>query len=753
MKSCRETRACREVMRKVFSWKVRTGMGRLGVEYAFSVFTSSPFFSFTTHHDVFRCTQFSAGIHPASEACWGCTPAMSDSEYDSQPSTDSNEDAGRRSRRASQLPSSPRKRRRSTEILPDPKRRLKVPYNDRYRLLYNEEVAAAVARFDSDPPLHPHSGAQIGASIWTREEKGMFFAALTRLGKDDSVGIASAVKTKSIPEVRKFTLLLQQAAQKVDLHGDAKATLRDIPAAIEIGSDCNARLELTSDSLAMAQERFEAKVERERHGEHWLITPEIAQEIESAVTPSRAASTASSPPPAPDDEQRPNSSDVHMTDPPILRNIPEAKLLIPSAMLELSMSLFMNGSDIPPSSQPHWSTVESEFTSEPSIYRTAFNDFHNLVLSLTKRLMQASLIQATSRVRSLGNQHQHGVQLFVKRRDVHTAADILHLPRDGHNRWQTVARRCGLRVFDYKKKRENLWQGEKYLSWDEVEGLMGERSTRRSSSADGTTLNAAPVSYDEEFKIRAGRSGTPLPQELVTTSDIETDGGAERDWEQEDLTLNSLADDQSSQTSALNDRAPLKHEQGTAEYEKMTLEEFDREASRQEELKLWEVLGTSPPIQKPASLQRGDESESDVELPFGGDDWRDWTRYRAEWEEFDAPVSAAAFRTNRIVHDPSAPLNKGDQLASDVDMESGREGKKRKKRNATEIPIRGARAYAALQDRIATPEDWDPTSVDTDEDVNFPAPSIENIGTHAVVLRADDTDDDDADSVSDNEDN
>jgi hypothetical protein len=85
---------------------------------------------------------------------------------------------------------------------------------------------------------------------------------------------------------------LQDAAAKQD---DAKVTLRDIPAAIELGHVCDQKLEDAADALAWYQEKFEAAQEQERYGEYWLITPSIAEEIEDAMNGNSVAPTPSRP--------------------------------------------------------------------------------------------------------------------------------------------------------------------------------------------------------------------------------------------------------------------------------------------------------------------------------------------------------------------------------------------------------------------------------------------------------------------------
>jgi RNA polymerase I-specific transcription initiation factor RRN5 len=204
-------------------------------------------------------------------------------------------------RRRSSTPNTPRKRRRLDSLRIDTaglrkhdilrKREVEASYSDEYRVLFNEQVTQAASRFDLEQLVQYYT-KQVGSSIWSPQEQALFFAALERLGKDDLPGIAEAVGTKSDVEARDFLLVLQDAAAK---HRDAKVTLRDIPAAIELGDACSQKLEEAGDALAWYQERFEAEQEQERYGKYWLITPSVAEEIEDSINglaPSRPASAS-----------------------------------------------------------------------------------------------------------------------------------------------------------------------------------------------------------------------------------------------------------------------------------------------------------------------------------------------------------------------------------------------------------------------------------------------------------------------------
>ncbi|KAF2633497.1 hypothetical protein BU25DRAFT_405379 [Macroventuria anomochaeta] len=111
---------------------------------------------------------------------------------------------------------------------------------------------------------------------WQRA--GDSVAALERLGKDDVAGIAQTVGTNSIPETHELLLLLNDAATK---KGDVGLTLRDVPAAIEVGQECNEELDVIAEALAWCQEQWDVVEEQKRYSDYWLITPAIAEDIEN----------------------------------------------------------------------------------------------------------------------------------------------------------------------------------------------------------------------------------------------------------------------------------------------------------------------------------------------------------------------------------------------------------------------------------------------------------------------------------------
>jgi RNA polymerase I-specific transcription initiation factor RRN5 len=399
----------------------------------------------------------------------------------------------------------------------------------------------------------------------------------------------------------------------------------------------------------------------------------------------------------------------------ILDAIPEAQLLQPEAMLTLSRTLFMNRSPTIPSPWAHWSEYPSEFTTEPAIYRSAFNDFHTLVVSTTRRLMQTAIMQATSRLRSQRHRASKGILPFVKRRDVLAAVDIVGMKRDGKERWQGVARRCAVRVYEGGSQRDSRRKSRKEIPWEEVEKIMRPNE----GFLEPLTTDAETSDTDTSaFKRRAARSGTPLPMHRLALSDSEPDD----DDADSDVNMSDADSDdsrfhgiqKSASNPALQQRdhfgrfasLPPGAEASNTESKLQTLEQFDQEASRQEEQTLWEMLQLTVPLKqdKRQSEKEGDANvEGNEKVVTNPDDWRSWTNYRPEWEEFSSPVPEAKFTANQKAL-PPMPIDatrKGHKPILSSGEQDPRHSKQKEKSAGIELRTQDPRAYAALQGRAA----------------------------------------------------
>ncbi|KAL1648904.1 hypothetical protein SLS61_006634 [Didymella pomorum] len=700
------------------------------------------------------------------------------------------------SRLQSQTPGTPRKRRRIESVDTSRVRKyyLEGKYNDAYRVLFNEDVSRVAARFELEDGIQ-HYTTQYGVSTWTSKEQATLFAALGRLGRDDVAGIAQAVGTKSITETHELLLLLKDATAK---KGDLGLTLRDVPAATEVGEECDEELDVMAEALAWYQEQWDVTEERERYGDYWLITPAIAEHIETALNgPSRAVSTQPATPASPGtprigpgiaghhkircDRKVPCTNCARMknkveckyqpskrtyrsvdltpqspkveeeappvlsTEPQILRDIPQASLLHAENMLSLSRDLFMNRSPDLPSPWPHWSAYASEQVPQPSLMRTALNDFHTLAVSVTKRLMQAAITQATSRLRSQRRRTKKGVMPFVKTRDVLSAIEIVGLKRNGRSRWTGVARRCNVRVFD-EQRTTKFKITRREMTWDQAEQILGlYDAVSRSTDADDLLGTPAADSDEAAFKRRAARAGTPLPMEHLSLSNSDSN------VELADADSDSASDgseDEGEVPTPLDRETPERPSSTEPEdapqdevREKQTLEQFDQEARREEEEALCSRLEMTIATKSKSPSVDGSEDDERQKLFNGVHDWRYWTDYRAVWEEHETPVSTASFIANQKPR--ATPAARPRDLDSDASSTaSGSPQQSRRKRPAAiELQAQNPRSYAAMQGDIYSPRDdahlSDVSQFDDEANADIPTQSIEVHGPAQSVSSQD----------------
>ncbi|KAF1926985.1 uncharacterized protein M421DRAFT_6544 [Didymella exigua CBS 183.55] len=697
------------------------------------------------------------------------------------------------SRRQSHTPDTPRKRRRIESADPFRVRKyyLEGKYSDAYRVLFNEDVTQAAARFGPEDGVQ-HYTAQYGASTWTGQEQATLFAALARLGKDEVAGIAQAVGTKSIPETRELLLLLNDAAAN---EGDLALTLRHVPAAMEVGHECNEELEVMAGALAWYQEQWDVAEEQKRYGDYWLVTPAIADDIETAINgPSRAASTRPTTPAEPGpprtgpgiagscerckhhkircDRKTPCTSCARMKkkvvceykpsklnhrsvdlmpqspkveeqappvialQPQILQEIPQASLLHAENMLSLSRDLFMNRSPDIPSPWPHWTAYASEQVPQPSMMRTAFNDFYTLAVSVTKRLMQTAMAQATSRLRSQRRRTKKGVMPFVKTRDVLSAIDILGLKRNGRSRWTRVARRCNVRVFD--EQRTTRFKIEhREVSWDQAEQILGLYDAVSGPPTADQVLDqhaADPGSHGEAaFERRAARAGTPLPMEYLSLSKTDSNTALENTAESASV----VSDDEEEEDSHHEEQGTERPSSAEPEDivqdgvpEEQTLEQFDQEASRREEEALCNRLELIIEMQRSPIVDR---CEDDQQKLFNKvDDWRNWTDYHATWEEHETPVPASRFDAYQKL--PTTPAAYLLDVDADVlsDASANSQQFRRKRRAAVELQAQNPHSYAAMQSDVYSLHEnasrSDESESDEEADANVPTQSTEDSG-------------------------
>ena len=487
-------------------------------------------------------------------------------------------------------------------------KRVKPSYNDKYRVLINSTLKEMTSRGCLEGVSLPSD--QIGATSWSSEEKETFFFVLARRGRHDIKGIAADIGSKSESEVYIYLELLQNATAEKNAHVHRKHLLQidDMEPALEVSQQCCAALDLAAEAVSVLQHIEEEKKEREEHASFSILTPSLAKWANRSLLAGEEG------------EQE------------VLQALPAATLLNLKSFLTLSKRVFMNSSV----EENNWRTY-AERRQSPSITYTAFSDTHTLAVSLIRRLIQSSMFFAMSRIRTMGTSSFYTPKQHVKTRDVIAALNVLGMEANGRKTWIGTARKCRLRVYETVTN----WkvQGKRY-SYDEVEAILSEENLGRRGRYRSRSAGNEAVSQPPTDKSNAS-SAEDVPEGSSSSSPDDSSA-----YQSE----SSLSDDRTSSTdppssSSSSSKHGLK-QQRLEQAEDAYLEAFDQKASKEEEKRLWELLGEDPstkmdlePIDLPPVPRRANRQSSP--------DWTTWIDYSAEWENLDSPVPASSFAENR----------------------------------------------------------------------------------------------------------
>ncbi|KAL1618761.1 hypothetical protein SLS56_010407 [Neofusicoccum ribis] len=474
-------------------------------------------------------------------------------------------------------------------------KKLKGLYRDEYRKLFNATIAETTSFVSASNPgrLQP---SQLGVSKWSVAEKQRLFSAIERYGKDNMPKITSIVRTKSEPEIREFLCLLQEGVAEVHINAEytRAPALHEIPAAHEISGHCCKTLESAADALARYQDSWDTKQEQKKHGDYWLLTPNLAAEFDKAIEKEEASpythddqGTATSEP-AQDEEPVNEETEEELEHASAaLDVVPAARLLWLSNWFELLDRVFANAGG--PREDENWRSA-AEPDEELGIFHTAFSDFHRLVVSITQRLVAASLHQACSRLRAKDKHgDSHSAKPLVRRQDVVAAIEVLSMPHSAKEFWIKAPRRCGVMVQLHGK----------FIHYDQVERILS-----------GNLLSHATSGSARETAADDG----------VTENDFHAPGDYTSSEESDEDSL-----DLDSKQEAYADQ-------------------FDRKESHQEEARLWRCLGHSPPPTVNIKVEL--PKRPHVDRKFGDElaDWRDVVDFKTEWERYERPVDPAKFK-------------------------------------------------------------------------------------------------------------
>ena len=473
-------------------------------------------------------------------------------------------------------------------------KRFKAAYSDGYRKMFNETVNEIVKGMPVDEE-HLLQPSQNGITMWSSYEKEIFFMTVAKRGKDDLPGIAAAICTKSELEVNAYIQLLQKAT--IDEHLQSPSSqlfeISEIPGAFEVSQNCCAALDLCADSLSVLQQKEEEKLERRKYNKLWLLKKRTVPWV----------------------SKRQSEQNGRME---ILERLPAAELLNLGSFLRLSSHIFMNSSLW----EENWRCyrTRNEF---PSIYYTAFADFHRLAISITKRLIQSSLFFAMSRIKATSSSY-YRQEKSVRRRDISAALNTLGMEHSSQSFWAGAARRCNLVVYDNTEGQNSK---DKNLSHDEVENRLGRGYYEgRKIVEDGLEIYEA----------------TEIPQ-----SDHDSEYSQFDNASSSSSTSTASKDSISHSLSSQDEKHSSKQET-LEEAQDAYAQALDNRASQDEELRLWALLGKDLPepisLEEPVLPRRpAAERKTGDDL----DDWRSWVAYAPEWETCEVPLPARGFGRRR----------------------------------------------------------------------------------------------------------
>ncbi|KAL5340365.1 hypothetical protein BJX70DRAFT_361553 [Aspergillus crustosus] len=427
---------------------------------------------------------------------------------------------------------------------------------------------------EHDPTESKLSTTQDGIVIWTPQEKTTFFKFLDMKGQNGIQEIAAAIKTKSELEVQEYIRLLQKGVRRQQFEEHPRTVVfSDIPAASEIREQCCETLDEYAELLRLEEQRAEDKAGKESHGDLWIIDQEIAEQLEDSVIKSYAHN---------DTLNTSQELTVHLNiQSKIQDEHPGSRIDIQAAAtlfkttkwILLSERFFMNfgGHRL----EDNWANIA--FKGEtPSITADVYHNFYEIALTVTRRLVHATHLFASSRVRRNQKPSRRSAKV-VKSSDVRRAARTLNMKTDASDFWLGLARRCNLDVEDRRHKKS--WDPIP-LDHDEVEMLLSQRKLP-----------------EEPYERRS-----PSPRARSRSSSI---------------------------TSNLSETEYFTGSED--EY----AEALDQQHSLAEERLCWSTLGQSPPahLTQASIVQSPTKPKSKRKTMEELVDWRDRTIQRNEWEE------------------------------------------------------------------------------------------------------------------------
>ncbi|KIX02070.1 uncharacterized protein Z518_08009 [Rhinocladiella mackenziei CBS 650.93] len=467
------------------------------------------------------------------------------------------------------------------------------------------------------------SSTQLGAVRWKPSEKEKFYDALSRNGRHDLHAISNLVASKSEVEIKAYldALREQETDRQLFARQAKNISHAEIPAAVEIGSECEAVLDQAAEALAAFQEQYDHAA-GQRSNKLWLIDHQIAAELDQKADDEEGVSETSDV----------NSDEIELSEPE-----DTWRLFHLSTFLVLSEQFFMNrGTD----GADTWRNL-AEDGQRPALTMDAVRDLYDTVVNFTRILVQSCLFITTSRIRS-STSLVYKPEGIVRSEDVLATLDVLNVNASSDKFWRGIARRNGLSVVGgaHDKGTSN----KAVIPYNEVEAILATSQRRRSISA---------MSEDSTRCQTASGESLPDHKAFLDAEDMSARHDVRRSPEsvfpsldREEALSASLDSESDTSSAECGPRAPISRQQRIQILEEEQddyMERLDQVARKQEESRLLQLLGIegikeikNEEMTRPG--MRPKELRKTIQDTMG---WRGV--FQAEWERYGEALPTESF--------------------------------------------------------------------------------------------------------------
>ena len=508
-------------------------------------------------------------------------------------------------------------------------KRVRVHYSDEYLHLFRSTYEAS----DDETENDRLTDSQIGSIQWQRHEKSELFKGLARHGKRELLRVALDIGTKSELEVSDFVDKIKQAETDRQMFKaqTKNVAFADIPAAIEIGQECERVLDLASEALTAFQERYDLSV-ASKSRQLWLVDKDVAIRLDEQHDKSEQHEVESAVEDIP-----------HETVIPEDIGLKSLALFHLGVMLKLGEEVFTNQ---PKASNDNHKRSLSEDKQPATIMVDTVVELYDIVKNLTRRLVQTVLFIAKSRLRST-SRDSYQPSFKVSRADVEAALDVLSMPADSWDYWKSLPRRAGFKVVDDRHQKGKT--RKRILSDDEVEEYLSVRGRSRTSSVSTSVTNesekqsvrsSSDMSPDESIEEHVD----PDDYNQVSNSEQEiTDIEEMQDSVTDEESLGSIQDRSSSLYAPVRYKTTRERLQELDRRDDVYLENLDQLSRQQAEAEILQLLRKeNEPVEEQLELNEIGARPMIPRKTY--EDLNPWScAFEAQWERDGEAISPSTF--------------------------------------------------------------------------------------------------------------